>query len=350
MEPFPVSDVTTPCLFHPEQLSFKPVYEWSFGEKLDHPEITARAESILAALRADATFAVREPAEQPFDAIRAAHSYELLTLYNTAQKLGPDETFYPSVFPRELRHMGDPTNIRHAGCYCFDSGTPLNARTLDAAAWSAACARSGAEVLLAEGHALVYALSRPPGHHATEQFFGGYCYFNNSVIAARTLGERGRVAIVDIDFHHGNGTQSMFYADPTVLTVSIHGDPTSFYPFYCGYPHETGEGAGAGYNLNFCLPAGADLEVYRRVLEEDVLAAVTNFGAEYLVIAAGFDGYALDPIGAFELGIDDFHRIGAVLGELGLPTLVVQEGGYYTADLGRNVTSFLHGVRAGLAI
>ena len=382
---------TTPCFFHPEQLAFKPVYEWSFGEKIAHPEVTARAENILAALHEADDFEVLQPDSQPLAAIRNVHSYELLTLYNTARQLDDGVTFYPSVFPRELQNMGDPTNIRHAGCYCFDSGTPLNAMTLDAAAWSAACAVAGAERLIdladcrpensagtepyrpensagtepyrpqdsagAEPYrpensagtpSLVYALSRPPGHHATEKYFGGYSYFNNTVIAAHRLRQLGRVAIVDIDFHHGNGTQSLFYEDPSVLTISLHGDPKDFYPFYCGFSHETGAGAGAGCNLNFCLPAHTDIDAYRAVLEQDVLNAVTNFGADVLIVAAGFDGYELDPIGAFDLRTDDFHTIGELLGELQLPTLVVQEGGYYTPHLGRNVVAFLRGAREGL--
>lgn len=336
--------VKIPCFFHQEQLGFKPVYEWAMGERIDHPETTARAESILAALQKDPRFEVLRPRAQPIDAIRAVHSYELLTLYNTARKLPEGETFYPSVFPRDLREMGDPTNIRHAGCYCFDSGTPLNRMTFDAAAWSAACAWEAAGRLAEGKDRLVYALSRPPGHHATEQFFGGYSYFNNTVIAARRLSEQGRVAIVDIDFHHGNGTQSIFYDDPSVLTISIHGDPADYFPFYCGFAHETGEGEGSGYNLNFPLPGGTKIQRYREVLEEDVLDGVANFGAEFLVIAAGLDGYRLDPIGDFELETEDFREIGELLASLKLPMLAVQEGGYYTPDLGRNAAALLEGL------
>lgn len=332
--------MTIPCYFNQEQLAFKPVYEWAMGKRIDHPETTARAENILEALRASERFEVVAPGAQPLDAIRDLHSYELITLYNTARQL--EEDFYPSVFPRDLRDMGDPTNIRHAGCYCFDSGTPLNSRTLDAAAWSAACAWEAAGRVL-DGAPLVYALSRPPGHHATEHYFGGYSYFNNSAVAAKRLSKNWRVAIVDIDFHHGNGTQSLFYDDPEVLTVSIHGDPTRFFPFYCGFQHETGEGRGRGYNLNFCLEAGTQLDAYLRVLEDDVLEAVEHFGAEVLIVAAGFDGYRLDPIGDFDLDTVDFNTIGSRLAGLELPTLVVQEGGYYTPHLGRNVTAFLEG-------
>ena len=339
-----------PCYFHNEQLAFKPVYEWAMGQRIDHPETTARAENILATLSENPRFDVLSPTAQPIDAIRAVHSYELLTLYNTAQKLPTGDTFYPSVFPRDLRDMGDPTNIRHAGCYCFDSGTPLSARTYDAAAWSAACAWEAAGQLAssyskgAEEELLVYALSRPPGHHATEQFFGGYSYLNNCALAARRLSETGRVAIVDIDFHHGNGTQSLFFDDPSVLTISIHGDPTDYFPFYCGFSHETGEGDGSSYNLNFPLPGKTDLDAYRRVLEDDVLGAVSNFGADILIVAAGLDGYHLDPIGDFNLETEDFGRIGESLASLNLPMLIVQEGGYYTPHLGRNAVALLEGL------
>ena len=334
-----------PCYFHKEQLGFKPVYEWAMGQRIDHPETTARAENILASLLESPSFEVIAPTAQPIDAIRAVHSYELLTLYTTARKLPANETLYPSVFPRDLREMGDPTNLRHAGCYCFDSGTPLNAMTFDAAAWSAACAWEAAGRLAEGKDPLVYALSRPPGHHATEQYFGGYSYFNNSVIAAKRLSATGRVAIVDIDFHHGNGTQSIFYDDPEVLTISIHGDPLEYFPFYCGFAHESGEGEGVGYTMNFPLPGKTGIETYLRVLEEDVLHAVTNFGAEILIVAAGLDGYYLDPIGDFDLYTEDFGRIGEALASLGLPTLAVQEGGYYTPDLGNNAVALLEGLR-----
>lgn len=331
-----------PCLFHPEQLLFKPVYEWAFGDKIDHPETTARAENILAALKSDLRFDVRAPKTQPMAALRDAHSYNLLTLYNTARQLPEDETFYPSVFPHERGIKGDPTTLRHAGCFCFDSGTPLNNRTLDAAAWSAACAYEGAK-LVKSGQPVVYALSRPPGHHASKDHFGGYSYFNNSGIAARYLRRHGRVAVVDIDFHHGNGTQSMFYRDDRVLTVSIHGDPVDFYPFFSGFPTETGAGKGEGYNLNFALPAKTSFADWMAVFENSVLPAVAHFSPDYVVLAAGFDTYVHDPIGDFLLETPDYATIGAAVRALNLPTLVVQEGGYYTPDLGKNVASLLTG-------
>jgi len=333
-----------PCLFHPEQLLFKPVYEWAFGDKIDHPETTARAENILGALRANPDlFAIEAPKTRPLGALRDSHSYNLLTLYNTARQLPDGETFYPSVFPREGNVKGDPTTLKQAGCFCFDSGTPLSNRTFDAAAWSAACAYEGAK-LVKRGAKCVYALSRPPGHHASREFFGGYSYFNNTAIAARYLKRTGTVAIIDIDFHHGNGTQSMFYRDDRVLSISIHGDPREFYPFYSGFPTETGAGKGEGYNLNFPLPAKTSFAEWMQIFEQNVLPAVRHFSPEFLILAAGFDTYIKDPIGDFTFETKDYETVGAHVKALDLPTLVVQEGGYYTPDLGANVVSLLRGL------
>ncbi len=338
-----------PVFFHEAQLDFKPMYEWAFGEKIVHPETTARAESILAAVDRDAAaFRRVDPKEIPLPALRAQHNYNLLTLYTTAAaKLGPKETFYPMVFPRLRDGKGDPTNLHQSGAFCFDSGTPLTHNTWEAAGWSAACAQGAAEAVGRKGVQLAYALSRPPGHHATREAFGGYCYFNNNALAARYLRRRGRVAVVDIDFHHGNGSQSLFYKSDSVLTVSVHGDPRDVFPYFAGYANETGAGKGVGFNLNIPLERGVDGQHYLRVLDDYVLPAVRHFAPDFLVIAAGFDTYTKDPVGDFTLVLDDYHPIGERFGRLGLPTVVVQEGGYYAAHLGRMATSFLHGVRDG---
>ncbi|MBU0552636.1 histone deacetylase family protein [Myxococcota bacterium] len=343
-----MSDPKIPVFFHPAQLDFKPLYEWAFGERIDHPETTARAESILAALRgAPEIFDVHPPRALPLTALRAQHDYQLLSLYNTARRLAEGQTFYPTVFPRERPIYADPHNIHHAGAFCFDSGTPLNAQTFDAAVWSAACAKDAAEAIRSRATRLAYALSRPPGHHATRDLFGGYCYFNNAALAARHLRGAGRVAIIDIDFHHGNGTQSLFYRDSKVLTISVHGDPRAFFPFFAGYPTETGAKAGLGYNMNLVLETGADAQAYLRLLDEVALPAVRSFAPAWLIVAAGFDTYHKDPVGRFDLQTTDYADIGERLGRLGLPTVVVQEGGYYTPDLGLNARTFLCGARDG---
>ncbi len=296
----------------------------------------------------DASFVVRQPRAVPASAIRQLHSYQLLTLYNTAAQLPADQTFYPSVFPKVAEHRPDPTNIMHAGCFCFDSGTPLNHMTLEAASWSAACAREAAASLRREKHRMTYALSRPPGHHATRQHFGGYSYFNNAAIAARYLRRHGRVALLDVDFHHGNGTQDIFYRNSKVLTVSIHGDPREFYPYFAGYADENGAGAGEGFNLNFPLPGQCDGPHYLELLEQHVLPALQHFGPDYLVVSAGHDTYKDDPIGHFALDDDDFIAVGERIGRLGYPTVVIQEGGYNSDKLGGLVRNFLCGMRAGL--
>lgn len=337
-----------PVFFHPAQLDFKPLYEWAYGEKIDHPETTARAESILAALQGEpGHFQVREPTPIALSALRRQHAAQLLTLYSTARALPEGETFYPMVFPRATRGRADPTNLHHAGAFCFDSGTPLDGRTWEAAGWSAACARQAALEVRSGRARLAYALSRPPGHHATRQEFGGYCYFNNAGLAARALRSKGRVAIIDVDFHHGNGTQSLFYKDDKVLTVSIHGDPREFFPWFAGFPGETGSGRGEGFNLNLPLPGGADLQGWAEQLDRHALPAIRRFEPDWLVVAAGLDAYHLDPVGRHALKTDDFAAIGERLGRLGLPTVIVQEGGYYTPDLGRNARALLMGVNGG---
>ncbi|WP_181197930.1 histone deacetylase family protein [Enhygromyxa salina] len=340
----------TPVFFNELQLEFKPRYEWAFGEKITHPETTARAESILAAVgQAHEDFDIRVPAPIPASALRGLHSMQLLNLYAAAEQLPGDKDFHPTVFPKLKRGEGDPTNIHQAGAYCFDSGTPLNAQTLSAATWSAACARAAATTLR-KGTKLAYALSRPPGHHAQRDLFGGYCYFNNAGIAAKTLRRSGRVVVLDIDFHHGNGTQDLFLRDDKVLTISLHGDPREYFPFFCGYASEVGEGRGRGHNINLVLESEIDGAHYLAAFEAHALPAIELFEPDYLVLAAGLDTYERDPIGNFKLTTEDFFRLGERIGAIGLPVAAIQEGGYYAAHLGRNAVALLRGLRAGLGL
>tara|TARA_B100001750_G_scaffold236642_1_gene240786 strand:+ start:2113 stop:3270 length:1158 start_codon:yes stop_codon:yes gene_type:complete len=341
----PPMSSTTPAFFHPDQLAFKPAYEWAFGERIDHPETTARAEAIRASLIDLPGIDLRPPNRMPIEAIEALHDEELLMVYRRAAALEAGETLYPHVFPKLQRGKGDPSNLHMAGAWCFDAGTPLTRNTWTAAAWSAACAQEAAKAVLEEKVPMAYALSRPPGHHAQADLFGGYCYFNNAAIATETLRPHGKVAILDIDFHHGNGTQSLYYGSDEVFVCSIHGDPTEFFPFHCGYADERGEGAGEGYNLNLCLPAGTRGEAYGHLLTKVALEAIRSFGPDFLVLSAGFDGYEKDPVGGWELTTDDFETLGGILAGMGLPVVVVQEGGYYTPDLGTNAAALLTGLR-----
>ena len=328
--------------FHTKQLDFHPKYEWALGNRIKHPETTRRAESIYREVcKHPELFEVKEPARIPLSALRATHSYELLTLYNTAATLGEDEAFYPSVFPQRDYTRPDPTNILHAGFYCFDSGTPLNRHTWLAAAWSAASAYCAAKEVATGQASASYALSRPPGHHAARGSYGGYCYFNNAAIAAKLLRRKGRVVVLDIDFHHGNGTQDIFYRDNRCFVVSLHGDPRRYFPFFRGFPTEIGEKMGTGFNLNVPTEDGCDLNTYLTLMKRQVMPAIEGFEPDYLVISAGFDTYEKDPIGKNAFKTEDYTELGAFLHKLDRPTVIVQEGGYFTADLGKNVVSFL---------
>lgn len=342
-----ISKPPLPVFFHPTQFRHRPLYEWSFGDKMAHPETSARVSRILEALRGDPAFSIRRPARLPEHKLTDLHNKDLVKVLKAARKLPEGKTFYPSVFPRRNQVSSDPHLLPHAGYYCFDSGTPLTVHTWDAALWSAASAYSAAKHV-AEGKATAaYSLSRPPGHHAQEDLFGGYCYFNNAGIAARHFRLRGRVAIIDIDFHHGNGTQTIFYPDPKVFFASIHGDPKEYYPFFSGYRGETGVRGGKGLNLNIPLPSKCDGQEYLRILRRKVLKTVVKFRPAYLVISAGFDTFLHDPVGNFTLETQDYHEMGQEFARLGLPTVIVQEGGYATKWLGLNVAAFLNGFREG---
>lgn len=251
----------------------------------------------------------------------------------------------PSVWPvRGFRADVEPDNFAaRLGLYSFDAGTPLTAGT-----WIAARTGAHGAVLAARsvagGTKAAFALSRPPGHHAGADFFGGYCFLNNAALAAQTLRDSGfaRVAVLDVDYHHGNGTQSLFYERADVFTVSIHGDPRTEYPFYLGHADESGAGAGEGCNLNLPLPRGTGFARWHEALMRGV-GAVRSFGAQALVVALGVDTFEGDPISGFQLRSADYLQVGASLATLGLPTVFTFEGGYAVAEVGVNVANVLEG-------
>jgi acetoin utilization deacetylase AcuC-like enzyme len=235
--------------------------------------------------------------------------------------------------------------VGQAGYHLGDGACPVTDTTLQSALASAASALHGAKLLLG-GERLVYALCRPPGHHAGSDNAAGFCYFNNAALAAETLTRAGkRTAILDIDVHHGNGTEAIFYDRADVLTVSIHAHPKRFYPFFWGYEHERGRGAGEGYNLNLPLERGTEINPYRAELKT-ALAAVSDFKPEMIVIAAGLDIAIDDPFKGFAIETPEFELIGRDIAALGLPMLAVQEGGYPSPSLGRNLASLLKGLGA----
>jgi len=207
------------------------------------------------------------------------------------------------------------------------------------------CALTAAEKLL-EGYRLAYALVRPPGHHAERRTFGGFCYFNSAAVAAQYLSAYGKVAVLDIDYHHGNGQQEIFYERSDVLTISIHGHPRFTFPYFSGFAQERGAGPGEGYNVNVPLPESVDGERYRQVLGK-VLRRLAKFGPRFLIVALGLDTARGDPTGTWSLRPKDFEANGMMIGALHLPTLVVQEGGYNNRVLGVNARRFLMGLWSG---
>jgi len=224
-----------------------------------------------------------------------------------------------------------------------DAAVPVADHSWESSCWSAWSAIHAAKLVL-NGDSSAYALCRPPGHHAFHDLAGGFCYLNNSAIGAQVLRRNhDRVAILDVDLHHGNGTQSIFYSRDDVLTVSLHADPLRFYPFFWGYANEHGEGEGDGFNLNLPLPRGSG--------DVDFLAGLTialgrirDFSPGALVISLGLDGFEGDPFGGLNISTAGFRKIGAAItGALELPTLIVQEGGYLCKELGDNLTNFLWG-------
>ena len=320
------------------------------GELVPCFEVSARAEQVLAEVQRRALGPVLDP--HPFaDAILArVHSPRYLEFLASAwdQWLALDagnaqRDVLPSVWPvRGFRADILPDNFAaRVGLFSFDAGTPLTAGTWEAARTGARCALSAAQVVL-EGAPAAFALSRPPGHHAGADFFGGYCFLNNAAIAAQHLRDAGlgRVAVLDVDYHHGNGTQAIFYDRPDVFFASIHGDPRTEYPFYLGHADETGAGEGRGFNLNLPLPRGSNFQAWSAALEQ-ALAAIGRFGAEALVVSLGMDTFIGDPISGFRLESDDYLRLGERLARVGLPTVLVFEGGYAVDAVGVNAVNVL---------
>ena len=332
-----------------------PVHEFFRGERVPCFEKPARADFVEARLT-ERGQALQAPDQDSSAVLERIHAPRYLQFLQTAwsQWLALDPANatvqpFPSVWPvRTLRSDIEPDNfVAKLGLYSMDNGTPLAAGTWQAAKMGADAAASAA-ARVAAGARAAFCCTRPPGHHAGPDFMGGYCFLNNAAVAAQSLRDRGaaRVAVLDVDYHHGNGTQSIFYHRADVLFVSIHGDPRTEYPFYLGHADETGEGAGAGFNLNLPLPAGSNVETWFAALEH-ACARIAIYGAEALVVSLGLDTYEGDPISRFALASADFLRLGERLKRMGLPVVFVLEGGYAAAELGTNAVNVLDGFEQG---
>lgn len=287
------------------------------------------------------------PRNFPDERVTEVHDPRLVAFLKAiSEKLPPKRILYPEVFPIRRADRVPRELDSRAGYFCIDTFTPLTSNVWKAARAAANAAMTAAE-MVAEGERFAYALVRPPGHHAERRVYGGFCYLNNTALAAHRLSKLGKVAVIDVDYHHGNGTQDIFYARNDVYTLSIHGTPTLAYPHFAGFEDERGEGEGEGFNRNFPLRRGATDARYLEVLDE-ALSVIRRFRPDFLVIALGYDLMRGDPSGSFMITTAGMREIGSRFGKLGLPILVVQEGGYSIHNLRFGAKAFFGGLSAGL--
>lgn len=271
------------------------------------------------------------------------HTKEYIDYLKRVAKAVPEgEVYYPEMFPLRNRTRLPKDVLIQSGYYCQDSFTPIHKNVYKAAFASAECAYSAALYIMS-GHRICYALCRPPGHHAESGLFGGFCYINSAAIAAQYLSDFGKVAILDIDFHHGNGTQNIFYKRRDVLTMSIHGNPHDCFPFFSGFDDERGEEDGEGFNINLPLPEKTEFSKYEKVLI-NALGRIKEFKPEYIVLSLGFDLAQGDPTGTWSFTPENFKSIGNLFKDFHIPLLIVQEGGYHQKNLGMFARSFFEGL------
>ena len=330
-------------ILNPRHAAHATPHEVDNGVAVPPWEVPGRFDAIRAALERRGGFAFEDAPPIPESAVHFLHDPAYVAYLREASAgLRGGAAIYPSVFP-----YGPAPHVRggHArrGAYCFDTVTPISAGTFAAALGGAAAALHAAE-LVAAGERCVYVLTRPPGHHAERNRCGGYSYLNNTALAADRLTHHGRVAVLDLDVHHGNGTQHLFYNRADVLTVSIHGDPARLFPYFSGFDDETGTGPGLGYNRNLPLPPGTDPPRYGPALAT-ALEAIGRFRPAFLVVAFGSDTHDADPIGGFALPTGYFAEMGTTVRQLGMPAVVVQEGGYNPDVIGECAAGFLGAMR-----
>jgi len=336
-------------IYSDRQSRHNPQSFFASGTSLPNPEVPERAERLLAAAL-EAGLERETPDDDGIDPIAAVHSdrylHYLQNIYTRWSRIeGGSPEVIPGIHPDRRDGVYPASAVGHAGWHHADTAAPIGEHTWDSAYWSAQTAIHAARRVL-QGDAACYALARPPGHHAAREFAAGFCYLGNAAIAAQLLRSQfERVAVLDVDVHHGNGTQDIFYARNDVLTVSIHADPVRFYPFFWGHAEETGAGNGAGFNRNFPLKRGTADDDYLQTLAS-AIESIREFSAGALVVALGLDAYEGDPLKGLAITTGGFQRIGEAVAEARLPTVLVQEGGYLSDELGGNLSACMHGFRS----
>jgi acetoin utilization deacetylase AcuC-like enzyme len=342
-------------VYSPAHLDHDPKTETVMGAAIPANEVGERAERIRAALAADGGFPISAPTDHGVAPIASVHDEGLIRFLAEAwsdllaQGVRRDAVIAEGFNARALTEgmsvsATEPSAISgRTGFWSFDTSTPLVAGTYAAARAAVDVALTAVDLVLG-GETSAYGLCRPPGHHAARSLYGGYCFFNNAAIAAeaivRTTGER--VAVLDVDFHHGNGTQQIFWRRGDVLYVSLHGDPDRHYPYYLGRADETGEGPGAGANLNIPLPAGTSDERYLAEVDR-ALEAIAMTPGSVVVVSLGFDTYRDDPLGDFTLTTAGYHEMARRVAGLGRRLVILQEGGYFRPALGDIARAWLRG-------
>jgi len=312
-------------------------------------EMPGRADTVLARVQTVGLGDIIGPRDYGSSSYSTVHSARYVSFLENAwtdwAALGRSHDALPLIWPvRDLRSDIEPDHIDgKLGFYAMDAGVPMTAGTWEAVRTSANLALTGMEAI-AGGAASAFALCRPPGHHAAAEYMGGYCYLNNAAIAAQGFIAKGakRVAVIDVDYHHGNGTQSIFYDRADVLFVSLHGDPKNSYPYFLGHRDEQGQGAGIGFNHNYPLPHGTAWDTYGVALG-DACRKLAAYAPDAIVVSLGVDTFKDDPISQFKLESVDYLRMGEVIAGVGKPTLFVMEGGYMVDDIGVNAVNVLLG-------
>ncbi|MGC8856076.1 MAG: histone deacetylase family protein, partial [Anaerolineae bacterium] len=320
------------------------------GQRVPYLESPERMEVILQALQKRDWAEILPPTNFGLVPLSRVHARDYLTFLASAwtgwratepQAGAAADGFplLPATFTRPGQQRRPASILGQAGYYMMDLSAPITAGTHTAALSAAHCALSAGKAVL-EGERAAFALCRPPGHHAGKAYCGGYCYLNNAAIVADWLCANGKVTILDIDYHAGNGTQEIFYDRADVLTLSLHADPAEEYPYFSGYADEQGIAAGLGFHRNFPMPAGTGDDAYLQTLHK-ALRLLTDFAPRFLVLSLGMDIYREDPLGKFDITAQGIQQIARRIADLGLPTVLVLEGGYHTAALGENVATFL---------